>query len=165
MSHMLSMSCLCVYQSDGCVRTLWFVAIWSGLQMHRPLLPALPPRWTLVQSGLVWRKILLLRQTSPPCHNPISSNTHSRAKNKLEACPQRSSRALQSSRRHPDFCPDKYHSAAAEMNLSTADSGAESSAWCLQSSLVMVVEVLHRETSSRTGSATSQSKADHEPVM
>lgn len=106
MSHMLSMSCLCVYLSDGCVRTLWFDAIWSGLQMHRSLLlPALPPRWTLVQSGLVWRKILPLRQTSPPCHNPISSNTHSRAKNKLEACPQRSSRALQSSRRHPDFWP------------------------------------------------------------
>lgn len=31
MSHMLSMSCLCVYQSRGCMKMLWVIAIWATL--------------------------------------------------------------------------------------------------------------------------------------
>lgn len=70
MSHMLSMSCLCVYLRDGCVKMLWVIAIWAGLQIYCPLLP---PSTIVLQDELhlVGRKSLLLRQASPPATTPF----------------------------------------------------------------------------------------------
>lgn len=70
-----------------------------------------PPRWT--QTG--WTEDFSPEARLVPSHNPISSNTHSTAINKPEACPLRSARALQSSGRHRDFCLIKYHSTTVEV--------------------------------------------------
>lgn len=85
MSHMLSMSCLCVYQNGGWVKMLWVIAIWAGLQIHCPLPPPLsdgPPRWA--PSGWEEESSSKANTSLAPSHSPISSDTHSSAINKLE---------------------------------------------------------------------------------
>lgn len=76
-----------------------------------PPLSASPPRWA--QSG--WEEELSPEASLAPSHSPISSDTHSRAINKLEACPLRSARALQSSSRHRDYRLIPHHSTVAEV--------------------------------------------------
>ena len=68
MSHMLSMSCLCVYQSDGCVKMVWVIAIWAGLQIH---CPRRCPPVLRDEFSLVGRQSPLLRQASPPATAPF----------------------------------------------------------------------------------------------
>lgn len=88
-----------------------------------------PPRWT--PSG--WEEEFSPEASLAPSHNPISSNTHSSAINKLEACPLRSTRALQSSSRHWDFCLIKYHSTAVEVkaNFKYCQQRCWKSAWAV----------------------------------
>ena len=76
-----------------------------------PPLSAGPPRW--VQSG--WEAESSPETSLAPSHSPISSDTHGSAIYKLEACPLRSTRALQSSSRHWDYRLITSHSTAVEV--------------------------------------------------
>lgn len=68
---MLSMSCLCVYLRDGCVKMLWVIAIWAGLQIYCPLLLPLSAIVLQDELRLVGRKSFPLRQASPPATTPF----------------------------------------------------------------------------------------------
>lgn len=146
--------CHTCYLWAACVFTK-AVAAWkcfgssARLQIHRPLPPPLsasPPRW--VQSGWDEDSSPKANTSLAPSHSPISSDTHSGAINKLEACPLRSTRALQSSSRHWDYSLITHHSTAVEVkaDLKYRQQWCWKGAWAVWNPVFQAGRVRYRET-------------------
>lgn len=112
MSHVLSMRCLCVYQSEGFMKTLRVPALCVRLQLCCCLCGPDDEPSSVRGTSSVLRPTLKGLVLS---HSTVSSDTHTGTINKLGACPRRSPRALQRSSRRWDYHLITQHSTAFEL--------------------------------------------------